>query len=241
MSFILLAFIVLLSFTIQAMSGFGSTIIAVTLGSYFFPIETLLPTLVLPDMLINLYIAVRHRHKIQWGILLKKIIPFMGIGLVIGLTFFHILSGPLLKKIFGVFVVLLSAWEIFSLIRSRGMKRPLSALQSAGVNLAAGIVQGVYASGGPLTVYAAGRLDMDKSAFRSTLAALWTVVDAAMIVSYAASGRFNETTLQYSAFLMPVIGLGLVFGEILHSRVRERPFRLIIFAILLFAGTVILL
>jgi hypothetical protein len=35
-----------------------------------------------------------------------------------------------------------------------------------------GIVQGIYVSGGPIIVYAAGRLNLAKAAFRSTLCAL---------------------------------------------------------------------
>jgi uncharacterized membrane protein YfcA len=58
-----LGLIVLVSYTTQAMTGFGSTIIALTLGVHLYPIEVLLPVLVPLDMLVNFYIATRyHRH-----------------------------------------------------------------------------------------------------------------------------------------------------------------------------------
>ena len=41
-----LAFIVLISYTTQAMSGFGSTILALTLGVHLYSIKVLLPVLV---------------------------------------------------------------------------------------------------------------------------------------------------------------------------------------------------
>jgi hypothetical protein len=40
-----LSIIVLISYTTQAMSGFGSTILALTLGVHLYPINVLLPVL----------------------------------------------------------------------------------------------------------------------------------------------------------------------------------------------------
>jgi hypothetical protein len=50
-----LAVIVLISYSTQAMSGFGSTILALTLGVHLYPMGVLLPVLVALDLLVNLY------------------------------------------------------------------------------------------------------------------------------------------------------------------------------------------
>jgi len=55
--FFWLALIVFFSYTTQAMSGFGSTILALTLGIHLYPIEVLLPVLVPLDMMVNLYLG----------------------------------------------------------------------------------------------------------------------------------------------------------------------------------------
>ena len=80
-SFLWLAGFVLLSFTTQAMSGFGSVIIAVTLGSRFYPIEVLLPVVVPLDVLINAYIVTRTRAHVDRAVLFREIVPFMAVGL----------------------------------------------------------------------------------------------------------------------------------------------------------------
>jgi uncharacterized membrane protein YfcA len=68
-TFLLLALIVLLSYTTHALSGFGSMIIAITLGVRLYPIETLLPVLVPLDVLMNSYIVIRHRRHIEQRLL----------------------------------------------------------------------------------------------------------------------------------------------------------------------------
>jgi uncharacterized membrane protein YfcA len=101
-NFLWLACFVLLSYTTQAMTGFGSTIIAVTLGANLYPIQFLLPILVPLDIVVNAFIVVRHQQHVDRQILFKTIIPIMGIGLLIGIAAFNILHGNLLKKLFGL-------------------------------------------------------------------------------------------------------------------------------------------
>ena len=70
------ALIVLISYTTQAMSGFGSTILALTLGLHLYPINVLLPVLVPLDMIVYLY---PDRLILDWG----KIF-FAGLSICIG-------------------------------------------------------------------------------------------------------------------------------------------------------------
>jgi uncharacterized membrane protein YfcA len=81
-----LALIVLVSYTTQAMSGFGSTILALTLGIQLYPIETLLPVLVPLDMLVNLYLVTRHYGHINRPLLFRSILLPMGIGVLAGFS-----------------------------------------------------------------------------------------------------------------------------------------------------------
>ena len=71
-----LALIVLISYSIQAMSGFGSTILALTLGVHLYPIEVLLPALVPLDLLVNLY---EYRFKI----FVFTVLLFAGLSIII--------------------------------------------------------------------------------------------------------------------------------------------------------------
>ena len=114
-----LALIVMISYTTQAMSGFGSTILALTLGVHLYPVAQLLPVLVPLDMVVNLYLVIRHHRIINRPLLFRSILPVMGIGVLAGIIAFQLVEGVLLKRTFGVLVVLLSMRELYRLLRNR--------------------------------------------------------------------------------------------------------------------------
>lgn len=236
---IILMGIVLLSFTSQALSGFGSIIIAVALGSHLYPIKTLLPILVPLDVIINGYLVVRHRASVDTPFLFKKIFPPVGGGFIVGVIMFSILESSLLKGIFGVFVVVISVRELL-LVARQTETRPISGPGRAAYLALGGVIQGVFASGGPPVVYAVGRSITDKTIFRSTLAALWLSVNSALLVTYGLTDRLTPETLKQSGLLLPMLVAGIVLGELLHRYIDEKHFRIVIFSVLIVAGISIL-
>lgn len=144
---IILMGIVLLSFTSQALSGFGSIIIAVALGSNVYPIKTLLPILVPLDVIINGYLVTRYRSKVDVPLIVKKIFPSMGMGFVAGVILFSLLEGSTLKGMFGVFVVIMSVRELFLTVR-RSETREISPItQAAYLALGGGHTGGICLGG----------------------------------------------------------------------------------------------
>ena len=231
-----LSIIVLMSYTTQAMSGFGSTILALTLGVHLYPIEVLLPVLVPLDMFITLYLVTRHYRHISRPHLFRSILPVMGVGVLVGIIAFQYIEGNLLKKLFGLLVILLSTRELYRLLRNRHEQITLSNLAAKTCIFSAGIVHGIYASGGPLLVYAVSRLNLSKSVFRSTLASVWFIFSVILSASYWMTGKFNAHSLRYILILLPMILIGILLGEWLHHRIDENHFKLFVFAVLFFAG-----
>ncbi len=60
------------------MSGFGSMILALTLGVHLYPIEVLLPVLVPLDLLVNLYI-----DEYRFKIFVFAVLVFAGLSIII--------------------------------------------------------------------------------------------------------------------------------------------------------------
>jgi uncharacterized membrane protein YfcA len=236
---IILMGIVLLSFTSQALSGFGSIIIAVALGSNFYPIKTLLPILVPLDVIINGYLVTRYRSKVDVPFLVKRIFPSMSVGFVAGVILFSLLESSLLKGMFGVFVVIISVRELFLTVR-RSETREISSMTQAAYLALGGFIQGVFASGGPPVVYAVSRSIRDKTVFRSTLAAVWLSINSVLIATYVVTHRMTLETIGHSAVLLPIVVLGIVIGELLHRYINEKHFKIVIFCVLIVAGLSIL-
>lgn len=231
-----LAIIVLISFTTQAMSGFGSTILALTLGIHLYPIDVLLPVLVALDLVVNLYLVTRHHRHMDIPLLLRSILPAMGLGVIAGILAFQFIEGNLLKKIFGVLVILLATRELYRHLRQRHEPVVLSDSGAKACIAAAGIVHGIYASGGPLLIYAVSRLNLPKSVFRGTLAAVWFIFSVILTASYLMAGQISTDSMRFIFILLPLILIGILLGEWLHHRIDEARFKIFVFAVLFFAG-----
>ena len=239
--FIILACITAVSYFTLTFSGFGTIVIALTLGAHFYPIKTLLPILVPLTPLANLYILLRHYNYINTSVLFRKIIPMMGIGFIVGIIIFSYFQGELLKKILGVLVILLSLQELARFLKNDACPRPLSKPTSAAALISAGVMQGMYASGGPLLVYVISRLNLPKSVFRSTLSAVWLIMNPILIASYIFSGKLTYASFKLSMMLLPSMVIGLFIGEFMHRRIDEKSFKLVVSLLLLVAGAAVII
>ncbi len=241
--FAILAVIVLAAYQIGATTGFGSAIIALTFAVNFYPIDYLIPVVVPLNLAICSYLVLRHPSGIRKEMLLKNILPPVCLGLPVGLVIFHTVDTDRLKWTFGLFVLLLSAFELLRTARATRAQllRPLSATTSAAWLWMGGVIQGLWVSGGPLVAYWAGRTLPEKGAFRSTLSCLFLILNAVLFASHLAAGRITAGTLRASLLLLPAVFLGIVAGEWLHARLPERGFRMVVFAVLVFAGAAIVI
>lgn len=231
--------IVAFAFFVETLAGFGSTVLTLALASHLYPVAEILPVLVPVNLLQSLYIVLRHGQKMDRALLLRRILPCMGAGLPLGLALLRHLNEKGLLLGLAAFLVAISAFE---LLRPRAAEiRPLPRARGMLLLLGAGILHGLYATGGPLLVYFASRQIADKSRFRSTLSTVWLVLNLVLIGSYGLDGRLGTSSLGQSALLLPPMLLGLALGEWAHARVETGAFRVLVYALLLGSGTLMLL
>ena len=232
---VLLGLFVLLAYTTEAMTGFGSIVIALSLGALVLPMDTLMPVLVPLNLLLSGYLSIRYRRLVHWRLLLRGILPLMAAGTLAGYLARPWLGQALLQTLFGVLIAVFSVRELWRLRRGPAPARPHGAGWGRVWMLLAGVTHGLYASGGPLLVYALSGVDLDKSRFRATLIMVWFTLNGLLTLGYAAQGALQPVWPQLAA-LAPVVLAGIVLGEILHHRVDEHRFRQVLFSVLLLAG-----
>jgi uncharacterized membrane protein YfcA len=238
--FLALVAILFAAQTVSAISGFGATVIVLTLGAHLYAIPEIL-VMVLPLSVVqSSMIAIRNRGAIRWRLLAAEVLPLLGAGMVIGFLIADRVGGDELRLGFGALILLLSLRELWVAWRSGGPGAPLPSPVSAGFIGTAGVVHGIWATGGPPLVYALGRRGLDKAAFRATLCVVWIVLDGIYNTRMAVAGRFTADTLQATALLLPAALAGLWLGDRLHHRIDERRFRLVTFSVLAVAATALL-
>ena len=177
-----LAGFILLAYTLEAITGFGSIVIALSLGALLLPIDQLLPVLVPLNICMTGYLVWRHRQMIDRRLLLGMILPGMLLGTALGYAMLPFLDAALAKRLFGVLVLWFAARELWRLrhaavqpIRPMWLSRLLS--------LCAGISHGLFASGGPLLVFALAGTQLDKARLRATLVTVWFTLNSLLTLA----------------------------------------------------------
>ncbi len=235
------AVVVLLASTVQAALGFGASLVVVSLGALAVPIGELLPVLVPVSCLATATILGVDRAHVSWRLLLTRILPLMAPGVLLGALVAERLADATARRVYGVLVVLLAARGLWALLRPAAQEPgadapPAPPRGSAVWLLGAGLVHGVYATGGPLLVYVVDRLRLHPRVFRATLAGVWLTLNVMLTIGFAARGRLDASTALCSAALVPGLALGLFFGHRVHVALDPRRLRVGVLSLLLVVG-----
>jgi uncharacterized protein len=233
----LLAIFVLFAYTVEAVTGFGSIVIALSLGALLLPVSELLPVLVPLNILMTGWLSWRLRHHIDVRLLATRILPLMGIGTLVGYLLLPFLHEQWLKPLFGLLIVWFAGRELWRLHRNRPVHHPHWITPP--LILSAGITHGLFASGGPLLVYALVGTKLDKARFRATLISVWFVLNSSLTLAFLLDGRLHSAlpTIVWLAGLIPV---GVLLGGYLHHRVDESVFRKLVYALLVVTGALLI-
>ena len=235
--------LVAVAHAVQTAAGFGAGLVLITIGAHFVELPALL-ALVLPLSLVQTsWIVVRNRRSIAWRSLLMRVVPLMGMGVAVGYLVSGQLQGrPVLKQLLGAIVVVLAGRELWLLRRQAGLQKsgaaPACGASAAGLAamFGAGLVHGVYATGGPLLVYGLGQEGLDRARFRATICTVWWIMNMALVVTFAVEGRYSPAVLAELALLMLALPIGIFAGERVFVGVDERTFKVGIYGLLMLAG-----
>lgn len=235
----LLAALVFLGFLVEAAAGFGGMVVSLTLGALWLPVGHLLGVLVPVNLVLSSYLLARGFRHVEWRFLLKRLVPLMAVGLVAGMLLARSTSTGWLKPVFAAFVVVLAAQQLAQLKRASAPAR-LSSLVAGAWLVGGGFIHGVFATGGPPTVYVASRELPEKAAFRASLSAVWVLLNLLLLPRLWLEGNLSVASLSTSAWLLLPLGAGIAAGEWVHHRLDERRFRVAVAALLLVAGFTLL-
>ena len=224
---------------VEAVAGFGGTVLALSLGARWFTIEQLLGWFLPLNLLLSIALAGRGRRAIHGRLLATRILPMILIGLAAGTALAWVVDAQRARALFAGLVVLVAVVELAGQLWPRPRTVPDPNLQR-GMLLGAGVVHGLFATGGPLAVAVIGRMIATKAALRATLAVMWLTLNVIVLTRLASRGHVTTSTLTVSAALAPAMLTGLGIGELLHARASEQTFRRAVAALLLVTGALLL-
>ena len=149
------------------MTGFGSIVIALALGSTLFPIPTLVTILVPLSIVMTSTLLIKHYRHINFRLLFRTILPAMGSGMVTrNLTRECVERWTRSKRSLRVLILWFAGRELYKMYRGLAITPKPRWWQPLWTFLA-GITHGLFASGGPLLVYALNTKRYSKSGIQS--------------------------------------------------------------------------
>lgn len=220
--------------------GFGSTVIALPLLTYFFALKFAVPLLMLLDVSAFLLFGTRVRKRIRYAEI-GWLVPFILAGMAAGLILLIEVAEHKLIAVLGTFLLLYAGYGLVRERFGRGAPALLSRAWGVPVGLAGGVFSALFGTGGVLfALYNAGRI-RDKEELRATNAAMIVLSSLVRVVLFGAAGLLTQDGLLATALvLLPAMLLGAWLGSRLHAAVPAAAVVKAVYALLVIAGLLLL-
>ena len=160
-----------------------------------------------------------------------KMFGLMAVGMVVGIKIFEIFPVDQLLIFYGIMIILIALQKLSG---KAEIHLPDAAMLL--VIFAAGIIHGMFVSGGALLVNYAASVLHDKEEFRATIALIWVTIGCYITGVQVQAGHFNSHVI----FLMLVgivpVFLGTWIGTKLVKKIRQEVFMKLTYILLLLSG-----
>jgi uncharacterized membrane protein YfcA len=222
---------------IYVLLGFGAGLVAVGLMAMIMPeLRDVVVLLLLVNLPAEIYVVAASWRHISWrGVLLVM----SGVATGIPLGSWLLSAGDLGRLLTLLGVVMAVVGGAFLLIPDRP-PRALPAWIAPPVGLVSGVLTGLFGTGGPPLIFYYQLQGSDKAAFRGNLMAIFMLMTAFRLPSYAAFGLITAPRVWSSLALVPAAMLGALLGDRIHLRIDEATFRRLVSAALVVIGIMLL-
>ncbi|MBA3479634.1 MAG: sulfite exporter TauE/SafE family protein [Lautropia sp.] len=232
-SLALIGLIVVLAYVVVGTTGFGASITSVPLLVHLLPLTTVVPMMVVFDLCAGLLLGGRNFQAINRRELLR-LLPFMLVGIVLGVTLLVSAPERILLLTLGVAVLCYAAWSLWG----RPPTAAIDAFWSMPLGTIGGVFSALFGTGGPIyTIYLARRIG-DKRVLRATISTLIFISALARFGALVAAGVFAQRQLLLlTGLMLPCMLLGLFAGNRLHDRLPAKQVVRIIWSLLLVSSS----
>ena len=233
MQYILFMLILMFGVFVQALAGFGGTLIAMPLGIMLMGIGVTKPVMTFVAWITGVIVVVQEYRHINARELLKMV-GVMLVGVLGGMW----LTGRVQLKLLLLAYALVVAGIGIKRLFFKTKKEPSPLVQNAALAVA-GIMQGLFVSGGSfLAVYSVAKIK-EKQEFRATVNAVWAIINTIMIVTYFIDGSVTKEVLTSSGIAIIPTLVTVWLGGALTKRVKQETFLKIIYVVLIVSGAVL--
>lgn len=224
------------AYIIFGVAGFGTALIASPILAMFIPLPKIVPLLALLDMFAALSNILKDGKKAQLGEL-KRLIPLMIIGSLVGAAILLKTRADILLLALGIFVV---AYSLYTL---SGLKpqRQYSTRAAIPFGLVGGVFSALFGSGGFIyAIYLSGRIEA-KDSLRITQTTLIGFSTLTRVILFTLAGVYWDKHLFLMVLLLaPGMLCGVFIGRHITLKLSREQFIRLINVVVLCSGMVLL-
>ena len=231
------AAVLLAAYFIRGIAGFGSGLVAVPLLALRFPLQLVVPVMLLLDLAASTWLGGAHRGKVRWDEI-RPLLPASTVGVLLGTTLLVGLPERPVLAALGLFVLVFGVRYVLDM---HG-ERPISRRWAHPAGLLGATVSGLFGTGGPPYVIYLGHRIRDKGELRATLSLLFMLEGGFRVCVFLAAGLLADRTVWSGVALgLAVLAAGLWLGSHVHTRLDRTQMVRVVGLILLAAGGSLLL
>lgn len=227
--------VVLFANIIEGITGFAGTMLAMPISMALIGAEEAKVILNMVALVVSSTIAVKTYKEVDRRELIKITI-LMTLGMVVGLYLFSVLPVKLLSVWYGVLII---AVAINGLISKKRLELPNGILIL--IVLAAGVIHGLFLSGGALLVVYVTAVIKKKGIIRATLAPVWLMLNSIILIQDICFGRITPHIMHLTVMSIIPVLLALVLGNYLHNKIKQEKFVHLTYLLLIISGLTLII
>ena len=224
--------IALLAGLVQGCTGFGFSIVAMTLWPLIMPFRSATVVTAFSSFFMIVILTVRLRKHINFKLMLLPLISSSLTSLVGVFTLMYS-SETIMRQILGLVLILMSLFLIFFSERIKIAQTPVNGIIAGAVS---GFLSGLFNLGGPpMVVYFLSTTE-DKMEYNATLQCYFALSSVFVLISHIFLGNVNTEVLQHSGMAFIGIVPGMFAGFRLFKMFSFQRIRKIVYGFMVIFG-----
>jgi uncharacterized membrane protein YfcA len=229
-AFIITAIISLAIFT-QTISGFGVSLVAMSLLVNVIGVREATPLVALVAMTAELIILFHYRHAFNLHAV-TRLSAAAVVGIPLGLIFLQRVDTEIVTAVLGIILLAYSLYALLGVALPQ-LNHPGWAY---GFGFLSGLLGGAYNTSGPPVIIYGTCQRWPPAEFKSNLQGFFILISSLAAIGHIVTGNMTTAVWQNYLYALPGIALGIAIGLSLDKRMNPQRFRHIILVLLLILG-----
>lgn len=215
---------------LQAITGFAGTLISMPPTIKLIGVDEAKALLNAIAQISSIMIVITGWKYINWKEFFKMF-ALMAVGMLVGIKIFEFFPMNQLLIIYGIMIIAIALKKLFV---KKEIKLP--ELIMILVIFLAGIIHGMFVSGGALLVIYAVSALREKEEFRATVALIWVTIGCYITGVQVQAGNFNSHVIFLLVIGIIPVFVGTWIGTKMVKKIKQEVFMKITYILLLLSG-----